>query len=79
MTREEHLLMIFVMTKQAQFVKFVGELLKNQGIASGDDLSAFDFAMTRDVSSNAALLEQAKTAYLYLAKEAGVTTGLEIP
>jgi hypothetical protein len=26
MTREEHLLMIVVMTKQAQFVKFFGEL-----------------------------------------------------
>jgi hypothetical protein len=79
MTREEHLLMIFIMAKQAQFVKLFRELLKNHGIASQDELSAFDFVVTQDVASNAALLQQAKTAYLHLAKGAGVTTGLETP
>jgi hypothetical protein len=78
-TTQEHLLIIMALAKQAQFVKLFSELLKSKGIVSQDDLSAFDFAVTQDFASNASLLEQVKTAYLHLAKGAGVTTGLETP
>lgn len=71
--------MILTFARQAQFVKFFSELLKSKGIVSQDDIAAFDFAVTRDVSSNAALLEQVKALYLGVAKEAGVKTGLETP
>jgi hypothetical protein len=71
--------MILTLAKQAQFVKLFSELLMSKGIVSQDDIAAFDFAVTQDVSSNAALLEQVQTLYLGLAKSAGVKTGLETP
>lgn len=77
MTKEEHLLMISLFTKQVQFVKVILEILKSRGIVEHDDPAAFESAVRLDPESNAALIEQAKVAYVRLARGLGIQTGLE--
>ena len=79
MTKEEHLLMVAVFTKQAQFVRVIVEFLKSRGIASPDDFPAFEYVVSQDLPSSAALFQQSKDAYLHLAKGLGIKTGLETP
>lgn len=76
MTKEEHLLMIGVFTKQAQFIKIILEILKSRGIVEHDDMEAFESVVRLDLDSNDALFQDAQAAYVRLAKWCGIETGL---
>lgn len=77
MTRDEHVLMLSLFTKQTQFIKMLLDMLKSRGIVDQSDLPAFEFSVRLDAASNVALFEQAKEKYLALAKGLGIETGLE--
>jgi hypothetical protein len=79
MTKQEHLLIITLFTKQMQFIKILVNLLKSNGIATQDDVNAFGFATALDMQSNLALFRDASTSYVQLAKGLGIETGIEIP
>lgn len=72
MTPEEHLLVLSLHVKQAQFNKILLDILKSRGIVTADDVRAFEFAASVDVASNSALLQQVRERYLRLAKGLGV-------
>jgi hypothetical protein len=76
MTREEHLLILTMLTRQQMLIKVILDLLRSREIVSDDDLAAFDFAVRQDAASNLVLLRQVKVVYLRVAEEAGVDTGL---
>ncbi len=76
MTKEEHLLMISLFTKQAQFIKIILEILKSRGIVEHDDPAAFESAVRLDLDSNAALFQQTKAGYVRVAKGLGIEAGL---
>jgi hypothetical protein len=77
MTEKEHLLMVRMFTKQAQFVKVLANILKSKEIIEGDDAAAFEQATALDIQSNAALFAQSVVAYVKLAKDLGIETDLE--
>lgn len=79
MTRQEHIMMISLFTKQTQLVKMLINLLKSRGIATDDDVTAFEFAALVDQQSNAAIFRDVSNAYLTLAKGMGIDTGIETP
>ncbi len=79
MTKEEHLLMISLFTKQGQFIKTLVAIMKSRGILQADDASAFAFATALDMESNVALYAEMRSAYVTLAKGLGIETGLENP
>jgi hypothetical protein len=77
MTEKEHLLMVRMFTKQAQFVRVLANILKSKEIIEGDDAAAFEQATALDIQSNAALFAQSVVAYVKLAKDLGIETDLE--
>ena len=77
MSKGEHLLMIALFTKQAQFIKTIVQILTSRKIIEQDDAQAFEFAVALDAESNLELFEQARIAYVKLAKGLGIETGLE--
>jgi hypothetical protein len=79
MTKQEHLLLIVLLTKQAQVIQMLVSLLKSRGIATEDDMSAFQFATVSDQQLNVALFRQTSRDYVALAKGLGLEVGIEIP
>jgi hypothetical protein len=77
MTKEEHLLVLSIFVKQAQWVNMVHAMLKSRGIIEADDLPAFDFSTRLDIPANVSLFEQVKASYIQLAKGLRIETGLE--
>jgi hypothetical protein len=79
MTTQEHKLIIGLFAKQMQLITILLQILKSRDLVEKDDAQAFEFAVTEDDVSNAALLQRAKASYLQLAKSLGIETGLERP
>ncbi len=79
MTREEHLLVLAVFTKQQQIITVLADMLRSRDLASADDLRAFEFAAIQDEPSKDALMRQVKVFYLDVAKALGIETGLTPP
>ena len=77
MTQKEHLLLLTLFTKQQQIIQSLGSLLKSHGLASADDLRAFEFAETQDDHATSVLLQSTKEFYLHVADQLGIATGLE--
>jgi hypothetical protein len=69
--------MIGLFAKQLQMTQIITDLLKSRGVATDDDVSAFEYVATEDDSSKAAALQAAKAYYLQAAKSFGISTGLE--
>jgi hypothetical protein len=79
MTTQEHKLILGLFAKQTQLITILLQILKSRDLVQHDDAQAFEFAVTEDAASNAALFARAKKSYLGLAKSLGVETGLETP
>jgi hypothetical protein len=77
MNPKEHVLLLTILTKQAQQTKLLLDILKSRGVLSEEDARVFEFAANVDTVSNVALFEQAKAKYLELAQGLGIETGLE--
>lgn len=77
MTPNEHMLMLLLVMKQKQAIRILLDILKSNGILSGDDERAFDFSQSVNAPSNAALFDEAKAVYVEIAKSLGIHTGLE--
>lgn len=75
MTTEEHLLMIALYFKQQQSIRVLLTMLRSRDLISSDDEDAFASLQMENVSSNAAIYEQAMDAYLKIAASAGIQTG----
>jgi hypothetical protein len=76
MTREEHLLILTMLTRQQLLTKVILDLLRSREIVADDDVAAFEFAVRQDAASNPVLLRQVKEVYLTVASELGVNTGI---
>jgi hypothetical protein len=79
MTREEHVLVLAIFTKQQQLIRVLFDMLRSHNLASADDLRAFEFAAIQDEPSKDALLQEMKAFYLDVAKSLGIETGLTLP
>jgi hypothetical protein len=77
MTTQEHKLILGLFAKQTQLIMVLVHILKSHDLVQADDAQAFEFAVTEDAASNAALLAKVKKSYLEFAKSLGVETGLE--
>lgn len=77
MTKEEHMLVLSLFTKQSQMIKVLLDIMKSRGIIAGDDARLYEFSQNLDMTSNVAIFEEAKAKYLALAKGLGIQTGLE--
>jgi hypothetical protein len=55
MTREEHLLVLAVFTKQQQIITVLADMLRSRDLASADDQRTFEFAAIQDEPSKDAL------------------------
>jgi hypothetical protein len=77
MKMEEHFLMVMMLTKQAQLINTLFQILESRDIISSDDRKAYGQLVRGDVAASAELLRQWQTNYVAAAKHIGVTTGLE--
>ena len=77
MTDKEHLLVVSLLTRQAQFTKVLINILKSKGIMEGDDAAAYQQVTAQDQQSNAAIFYDTAMEYLKVAKGLGIQTGLE--
>jgi hypothetical protein len=77
MTPAEHRLVIWVLARQVQQAKTFIDILKSRNVLADGDAEAFAASVFLDEASNSALLREAKTEYLKIAKQMGVETGLE--
>jgi hypothetical protein len=77
MTPEEHTLILTMFVKQQQSIQAIANFLSSRGLASDDDLSAFEFAATQDAAYSRASLIRVKAAYLEFATKLGIETGLK--
>ncbi len=77
MTPEEHMLVLLMLLKRNQAIKILIDMLKSRGVLTGDDDQAFQFSQMQDAASNAALFDEVKAQYLFLARTLGIQTGLE--
>ncbi len=57
MTDKEHELMIMMFTRQALYIQMLIDLLKNKGIAQGDDIPAFDSVTINDPANVSVFLQ----------------------
>jgi len=76
-TPNEHMLMLLIYWKQQKAIRILLDMLKSHGILSADDEQAFAFSQQQNISSNAALFDEAKANYLALAASLGIPAGLE--
>ena len=80
MTREEHLLVLAVFTKQQQMITVLADILRSRDLVSADDLERLSsIAAIQDEPSKDALMRQVKVFYLDVAKALGIETGLTPP
>lgn len=77
MTPEEHMLILLLSFKQQQAIRILLNMLRSRGVLTADDEEAFASALTQDAGLNAALFDQAKDAYLTIARSLEIQTGLE--
>jgi hypothetical protein len=78
MTKAEHALMISMFVKHQMFIKMLIEVLKSNGIVSGDDLPAFEFRVNADAPGKAELFESMTTLYVQVATKLGIDTGITV-
>ena len=77
MTKEEHELMVLMFARVYESVKVISDVLKSNGVLTGDDPKAFSHAVHADDRKLIQCLAQAQRDYLNLAKQTGVVTGLK--
>ena len=77
MTSKEHALMIFMLTRQAMLIKSLADILKNNGLMTGDDMAAFDSVVSQEEMAHLPILRKTTNLYIDLAKTFGVDTGVE--
>ncbi len=73
MTREQHLLLITLFAKQNQSLRVIVEMLQSRGVISADDGLAFQAAVALDLERTSAIFEEAKAAYVQLARALGIS------
>jgi hypothetical protein len=72
MTAKEHSLVVAMLFKQAQSMKFILDLLKTKGLIEQSDLAINSFATRNDPVSNKALYLETLEYYTMAAKELGI-------
>jgi len=76
LTRKEHALILFMLTKLRQQDKLILQLLKSREIVDQGDAEAFEAVLTSDDQANEELYQETLAIYKMTAKTLGIRTGL---
>lgn len=71
------MLMLLLLFKQRQAIRILLDMLTSRKVLTDDDEQAFTSVLNQDTIVNAEIFEEARAAYLAIAHQLGVETGLE--
>lgn len=68
MTKQEHLLMMTMFTRQSQMLEILHTVMKREDLLKGDDLQAFISVIANDDPLNTEIAQSVSSEYKTLAK-----------